>query len=83
MSKLRFISRLFSTYLEKYLIRIKTDDLVVEENQFDEDAEMTRFIINELAAFAGGILFESSLLLALDSCLDFDSFVPFTPSTGN
>ena len=35
---------------------------------------MNRFILNELAGFAGGILFESSLLLALDASLNYNAF---------
>jgi hypothetical protein len=58
---------------------MKNDDLVVEENHFDEESEMNRFILNEMAGFAGGILFESSLLLALDSSLGYNAFEPFTP----
>jgi Ion channel len=73
-TKLRYVSRLFKQYIEKFIARLKSDDLIIENNNLDEEGEMNRFILNELAGFAGGILFESSLLLALDASLNYNAF---------
>jgi hypothetical protein len=41
---------------------------------------MNKFIINELVDFMGGILFEASILLAIDKAVDYEGFYPFQPS---
>lgn len=76
-AKLRHITKLFGYYIDRYLMNLKTDDLAIEENFIDEEGEMSKFIVNEMVGFMGGILFESSLLLALDKSLDFNGFYPY------
>jgi hypothetical protein len=71
ITKLRYVSRLFSYYINRYIISLKNDDLKEEDNQFDEEGEMNKFIINEMVDFMGGILFEASLLLATDKAVDY------------
>lgn len=44
-------------------------------NEIDEEEEMNRFILEQLINFTGGILVETSLLLALNRSLSFQGFV--------
>ncbi len=56
------------------------DDLKTEDYQLEEDGEMNKFIVNELIDFMGGVLFEASILLAVDKSIDYEGFHPFLPS---
>lgn len=78
ITKLRYISRIFTHYVKKYIFQLKTEELTMEDIiEKDEEGEMNQFIYESLVKFSGGITIQSSLILAIDKILDFHGYYPF------
>jgi hypothetical protein len=74
---MRYVTRLFGQIIHRYNVQRTKEDASAE---VDEEEEMNKFIIEQLINFTGGILIQSSLLLALDRALDYQGFAPFQGS---
>lgn len=46
VTKLRFVTKLFSHYINRYILKLKSDDLSMDEGaDFDVEEEVNKFII--------------------------------------
>jgi len=78
ITKLRYLSKLLTHYVKKYILQLKTDDLTMEDViERDEEGEMNQFIFESLIKFGGGITIESSAILMIDKMLGYNGFFPF------
>lgn len=75
VTKLRYLTKLVSHYLKRFVLRIKSDDLsAYEKEDFDEEGELNKFIVDSVIKFLSGIIIESTYFIAFDELADFRGF---------
>lgn len=57
ITKLRFVTKLFGYYINRYIQQQRSDDLTVQaQGDVDEDEEMNKFILEQVINLLGGLL---------------------------
>ena len=72
--KLRYLTKLVTHYFKKFILRMQTDDLSVEEVDEVEERVLNRFIMDSVIRFLSGILIEATYYIVVDELTDFRGY---------
>lgn len=75
MVKLRYLTILVTHYIKKFILRINTNDLELDERRDDgEENVMSRFIMDSIIYLLSGSLIETTYFMVINELDDFEGF---------